>query len=206
MGLTVFKTDFSMTRQELRRKLQQIRRNTPDAEQQHAATAVAEKLLSRLSGLPSTRTRVAVYKSFAGELPTQPIIEQLWQRGFQTALPVLHPFAPGHLLFLDYTPTTPMTHNKYGIEEPELNCASVVPLSRIDVLALPLVGFDHRGNRLGMGGGYYDRTLAQWHKGQQPSLHPIGLAYDAQQVERIPHEHWDIPLPDIITPSKHWRF
>ena len=195
-----------MTRQNLRRKLQQIRRNLPAEQQQTAAREVANRLQQRLSHLHPEQTTVAVYKSFDGELPTFPVIETLWQQGFNTVLPVLHPFAKGHLLFLRYTPDTPMTLNKYGIQEPELNVQNVVPLSDIQILLMPLVGFDNQGNRIGMGGGYYDRTLAQWHNGYQPNLSPIGLSYNEQQVERIPVESWDIPLPEVITPAKHWRF
>lgn len=195
-----------MTRQNLRRKLQQIRRNLPAEQQQTAAREVANRLQQRLSHLQPEQTTVAVYKSFDGELPTAPVIEKLWQLGFNTVLPVLHPFSKGHLLFLRYTPDTPMTFNKYGIQEPELNVQNVVPLSDIQVLLMPLVGFDQNGNRLGMGGGYYDRTLAQWHSGYQPNLSPIGLSYNEQQLESIPVESWDIPLLEVITPAKHWRF
>ncbi|MCA1768364.1 MAG: 5-formyltetrahydrofolate cyclo-ligase, partial [Idiomarina sp.] len=105
-----------MTRQDLRRKLQQVRRNLTDEQQQAAAVAVADRLEQHLESLAPQETSVAVYKSFAGELPTAPIIERLWQLGFKTVLPVLHPFAKGHLLFLSYTSETPMTINKYGIE------------------------------------------------------------------------------------------
>ena len=195
-----------MTRQDLRRKLQQIRRNLTAEQQSEAACLVADKLEQRLSNLEPRQTTVAVYKSFSGELPTSAIIQKLWQLGFNTVLPVLHPFAKGHLLFLHYGPDTPMTTNKYGIAEPELNAQYVVPLSNIQILLMPLVGFDSQGNRLGMGGGYYDRTLAQWHNGNRPNLSPIGLSYNEQQVEKIPVESWDIPLPEIITPAQHWRF
>lgn len=195
-----------MTRQELRRKLQQIRRSLPQDYAEKAGQAVAERIAQRLKGLSSEQKTVAVYHSFAGELPTQRVIERLWENGFQTVLPVLHPFAKGHLLFLRYAPDTPMTTNKYGIEEPELRVDNVVPLSKIDILLLPLVGFDTKGNRLGMGGGYYDRTLAQWHNGHTPHLFPIGLSYDEQRVDELPVEAWDIPLPEIITPTKHWQF
>ncbi|HAS15147.1 MAG TPA: 5-formyltetrahydrofolate cyclo-ligase, partial [Idiomarina abyssalis] len=181
-------------------------RNLTAEQQSEAARLVADKLEQRLSNRVPQQTTVAVYKSFAGELPTSAIIQKLWQSGFNTVLPVLHPFAKGHLLFLHYAPDTPMTTNKYGIAEPELNVQNVVPLSSIQILLMPLVGFDSQGNRLGMGGGYYDRTLAQWHNGNRPNLSPIGLSYNEQQVEKIPVESWDIPLPEIITPAQHWRF
>ncbi|MDV6315705.1 5-formyltetrahydrofolate cyclo-ligase [Idiomarina sp. HP20-50] len=195
-----------MTRHDLRRKLQQIRRNLTPEQQEAAGLQVASILEQRLQGLPPSQTTVAVYKSFAGELPTQPIIEMLWKLGFQVVLPVLHPFTKGHLLFLRYSPDTPLAMNKYDIEEPVLNVQNVVPLDNIQVLLMPLVGFDNRGNRLGMGGGYYDRTLAQWYNGHRPNLSPIGLGYNEQRVEEILVESWDIPLSEIITPEKHWYF
>ena len=70
---------------------------------------------------------------------------------------------------------------------------------------LTVVAFDAEGNRLGMGGGYYDRTLACWHEhGLGPR--PLGLAHDCQQVESVPQAQWDVPLPQIITPARCWRF
>jgi len=57
-----------------------------------------------------------------------------------------------------------------------------------------------------MGGGYYDRTLAKWFKNQKAKPHPIGLAHTCQKIQGIPSEHWDIPLPEIITPNQHFKF
>jgi len=56
-----------------------------------------------------------------------------------------------------------------------------------------------------MGGGYYDRTLSKWFETGKGAL-PVGLAHDCQQVERLPTESWDIPLPKIVTPSKTWQW
>ena len=118
---------------------------------------------------------------------------------------MLHPFTPGHLLFLRYTATTPMTRNRYGIAEPELDVQQVLPHSMLDIICTPLVAFDEAGNRLGMGGGYYDRTLACWHE-HQLGPRPLGLAHDCQQVDAVPQAQWDVPLPQIITPSRSWHF
>lgn len=98
-----------------------------------------------------------------------------------------------------------MTRNRYGIAEPELDVQQVLPHSMLDLICTPLVAFDAEGNRLGMGGGYYDRTLACWHEhGLGPR--PLGLAHDCQQVESVPQAQWDVPLPQIITPARCWRF
>ena len=107
----------------------------------------------------------------------------------------------GNLLFLHYTPETPLVHNRFNILEPELDVRHVLPLGSLDVVLTPLVAFDSAGQRLGMGGGFYDRTLQNW---QHRGPYPIGLAHDCQQVEQVPVEHWDIPLPEIVTPAQNW--
>ncbi len=79
----------------------------------------------------------------------------------------------------------------------------MLPLSKLDVLITPLVAFDEQGQRLGMGGGFYDRTLQNW---RDIGLQPVGYAHDCQGVERLPVEEWDIPLPAVITPTKVWQW
>lgn len=146
---------------------------------------------------------VAVFLSFDGELDTQPLIEQLWQAGKRVYLPVLHPFSPGNLLFLHYHPRSALVTNRLKIQEPRLDVRDVLPLAKLDVLVTPLVAFDEDGQRLGMGGGFYDRTLQNW---QQHKIQPVGYAHDCQLVEKLPVEEWDIPLPAVVTPSKIWEW
>ena len=88
-----------------------------------------------------------------------------------------------------------MLKNKFGILEPKLNVQNVLPLDELDILFTPLVAFDKQGNRLGMGGGFYDRTLQNW---QNASFIPVGLAHQCQQVELLPIEAWDVPLHRIL--------
>ena len=88
-----------------------------------------------------------------------------------------------------------MLKNKFGIWEPKLNVQNVLPLDELDILFTPLVAFDKQGNRLGMGGGFYDRTLQNW---QNASFIPVGLAHQCQQVEQLPTEAWDVPLHRIL--------
>ncbi|GAL27902.1 5-formyltetrahydrofolate cyclo-ligase [Vibrio variabilis] len=108
-------------------------------------------------------------------------------------------------MFLRYAPTTPLVYNQYKILEPRLDKQMICPVADLDIIFTPLVAFDEQGQRLGMGGGYYDRTLAPW---ESKSTGPIaiGLAHDCQQVSALPTESWDIPLSTIMTPSKIWRW
>ena len=188
-------------RKKIRKQIRQLR-NSLSLQQQQLA---AEKVLTSLLLHPKIQAaqHISLFISFDGEINTRPIIEALWQQKKSIYLPVLHPFSRGNLLFLRYTPQTPMLAHPFGLIEPKLNVNNVLPCKDLDVIITPMVAFDAEGNRLGMGGGYYDRTLKNW---QRNETYPIGIAHDCQQAEKLPHESWDIPLPEIITPSKIWRW
>ncbi|MFE8116893.1 5-formyltetrahydrofolate cyclo-ligase [Brenneria goodwinii] len=188
-------------RQQIRQDVRQRRRQL-SAEQQALFAQQALAQVSAHRKIEQAKT-IAVFLSFDGELDTQPLIQRFWQQGKQVYLPVLHPFSAGNLLFLRYEPDTELVVNRLKILEPRLNVQQVLPVQQLDVLLTPLVAFDSRGQRLGMGGGFYDRTLQHW---SQRGPYPIGLAHDCQQVDDLPVESWDIPLPEIITPSRCWRW
>ncbi|EKO3394294.1 TPA: 5-formyltetrahydrofolate cyclo-ligase [Vibrio fluvialis] len=191
------------SRHELRKLVRQ-QRNQLSSDIQYQAS---QDLICRFAALPEMQTchHIALYLSTDGELDTQPLIEWLWSQGKAVYLPVLHPFSAGHLLFLHYQSSTPMTYNKFGILEPRLDQTLVKPVKELDLICTPLVAFDSHGHRLGMGGGYYDRTLAHWFKTGE-GAQPMGLAHDCQHVEQLPTEAWDIPLPKIVTPSQIWQW
>ena len=193
-----------MDQQQLRRHFLNARAALSAAQRDAAADAVSEHLL-QLPQLQQPRV-VGSYFSVRAELPTQHLNQRLIDAGHQLALPVLHPINRGHLLFLSLTESTRWVHNQYNIPEPELQAQHVVPLQQLQILLVPLVGFDSHGNRMGMGGGFYDRTLSGWRNGLYPALLPIGLALDCQHVEQLPNNPWDVPLPMVITPSKVWDF
>ncbi|MCA7014640.1 5-formyltetrahydrofolate cyclo-ligase [Dickeya dadantii] len=194
-------SSITVLRQQIRQQVRQRRRALSREQQAIFAGQAAERAMAH-PRLGDAR-RVALFLSFDGELDTQPLIEALWQRQKQVYLPVLHPFCNGHLLFLRYAPDSELVWNRLKIQEPRLDVRQVLPVERLDVLLTPLVAFDAAGQRLGMGGGFYDRTLQHW---QSRGPYPIGLAHDCQQVDRLPVESWDVPLPEIITPSRQWRW
>jgi 5-formyltetrahydrofolate cyclo-ligase len=193
--------EVTISRQSLRQTIRQRRRSLNSSQQQHFAQQAAARMMA-YPPLVMAHT-VAVFLSFDGELDTQPLIEQLWRAGKRVYLPVLHPFSPGNLLLLHYHPHSELVVNQFKIREPALDVRDVLPLAELDVLIVPLVAFDAEGQRLGMGGGFYDRTLQNY---RQHGIQPVGYAHDCQQVAAIPAEAWDIPLPAVITPSKVWQF
>ncbi len=189
--------DTLLSRQHIRQQIRERRRALSPEQQRQFALQAAERMMA-WPPVVLAHT-VALFLSFDGELDTQPLIDQLWRTGKRVYLPVLHPFSPGNLLFLHYHPQSELRVNRLKIREPKLDVRDVLPLAELDVLVTPLVAFDASGQRLGMGGGFYDRTLQNW---QQYRLQPVGYAHDCQQVEILPSEEWDIPLPAVITPGK----
>ena len=181
----------------LRKQLREARRALGPQQQRDAAQGVVKQLCS-LNFLIEANT-IAGYLVNDGEVDLKDYIEMQWQapQAKQFALPVLHPICKGHLLFLSYTQHTALVKNKYNIEEPALVCPSVIPTSQCDVILMPLVGFDTNGNRLGMGGGYYDRWMAD-HR----DVLRIGLAWDTQAIDRVPMEAHDMPLHRVVTPTR----
>lgn len=196
------------SRNQLRKVIREKRLALSPQEQTNAAS----QLLIRLASHPKIQAakNIAIYLANDGELNTQLFIKWCWAQNKNVYLPVIHPFSKGHLLFLKYTPKTIMNTNRFGIIEPQLNVGLIQLIHHIDIIFTPLVAFDKSGARLGMGGGFYDRTLQKWYQQYQDNKnakpYPIGLAHDCQLVESIPTEHWDIPIPELITPSKNFKF
>lgn len=190
-----------LSRHELRQQIRQRRKQLSPTQQQQAAYQLAE----RFGSLPflADCQHIALYLSNDGELDTWPLIHTLWQLGKQLYLPLLHPVTPGHLIFQHFWANTPMRANRFGIPEPDWSCPDVRPVGQLELICTPLVAFDAHGNRLGMGGGFYDRTLAHYPaRSSDGTPRLIGLAHHCQQVETVPIEPWDVPLPAICTPAQ----
>jgi 5-formyltetrahydrofolate cyclo-ligase len=191
-----------LSRRQLRILIRE-KRNLVNTEQNSVYSALLEKRLTSLDSIIKAK-HIAIYLANDGELDPMPFINWCLKQNKKVYLPVIHPFAKGNLLFLRFDNTTPMTKNRYGINEPKLDVTKVCPVEKLDIICTPLVAFDKNGERLGMGGGFYDRTLANFQDNNDISL--IGLAHDCQEVEQIPVESWDIPLPTIITPTRSLSF
>ncbi|MCB1874388.1 MAG: 5-formyltetrahydrofolate cyclo-ligase [Chromatiales bacterium] len=179
----------------MRRDLRQQRRDLTSAQQRRHAHAAAN-LLTRLPQFASSR-RLAIYLQNDGELDTGPIAVMAWQRGKSCYLPVLRPGRQSRLSFALYTPDGALRPNRFGIPEP-LGTRLHAP-RQIDLVLVPLVAFDLNGNRLGMGGGFYDRTFAYRRRGGMGKPLLIGLAHDLQGVRSLRRYPWDVPLDGIVT-------
>ena len=193
----------SNKRAQIRKSVREMRNNLSKKQQLLAAQSLKMNFIQQLkANKPNKKEHIAIYLVNDGELDTSLLINELWNLNHDVYLPIIHPFNGANLLFQRYEKNSPMKANRYGILEPKLNCSEICPLPALDYLLMPLVAFDKQGNRLGMGGGFYDRTLARLHEQnwQKPQL--IGLAHECQKVEALPIESWDVPLKTIITPDK----
>ena len=192
----------SNKRAQIRAEIRNTRKNLSNNQQIIAAQSLKMNFIQHLKSENTTNSKhIAIYLSNDGELDTSLLIKELWNLNHAVYLPIIHPFNGANLLFQRYEKNSPMRANRYGILEPKLNCSQICPLPALDYLLMPLVAFDKQGNRLGMGGGFYDRTLARLHEQnwQKPQL--IGLAHECQKADALPIESWDVPLETIITPD-----
>ena len=179
------------SKSELRSVLRQRRRSLSSDAQAAARRDVTRAVytLPQWSGVQ----RIAIYHTADGEIGTDDIIQHCHNEGIQVFLPVTGP--QRSMVFAHWNPTEELVKNSFGIYEPAED-ASRCPSAHLDIIFLPLVGWDKSGGRLGMGAGYYDRALAGVN---EPLL--VGLAHSVQEVEEIPLDSWDIPLDVIITDS-----
>jgi 5,10-methenyltetrahydrofolate synthetase len=184
---------------------QQRNQLTPREQFEHARLATARLLRSPWLQRPK---RIAVYLSQDGELSTELLTHQLWKSHHHVYLPVLKTLRGRHMAFARYTPDTPMAPNRFGILEPDIPNHQHLTGNQLDVVLMPLTCFDEQGHRIGMGGGFYDRTFQ--FKRWLPSAHSrpklIGWAHECQKVESIPSEPWDLPLEGLVSEKHLYRF
>lgn len=202
-NLSQFEPDSARDRKALRTHLRQARRSLNPRQQQEAAAGLANTL--RKHPRVMSARRIALYLPNDGEIDPRIFMAQSQRRGMQFFLPVLHPIRSGQLAFCHYDQRTPMAPNRFGIPEPVFHDRRICATWALDVVLMPLVGFDEMGGRLGMGGGFYDRSFAFTRI--RPRLRPalIGLAHELQKVERLPVEPWDIPLDAVVTDRNIYR-
>lgn len=184
------------SRQTIRKQLRDARRALTPVQQKAAAAGLARQLRSFM---PLLRSRhIAFYLPNDGEIDPRPLIRFLERCGKRCYLPRLHADGSNRVWFVRYRSGEKLSDNRFGIPEPQIQ-KQQLPAWALQAVLMPLVGFDRSGNRLGMGGGFYDRTFA--FKRQRPNSRPllIGLAHSIQEVPALPTESWDMPLDIIAT-------
>lgn len=187
----------------LRRELRQRRRELPAAQRIAAADGLAAQLLAlpffQQDALPE-QGYVAGYWAMDGEIALHSFQLKLPKK-LVYCLPVLH---GEELRFAPWRPGDELVSNRFGIPEPAVEPSSALEPEAMSLVVMPLVGFDANGHRLGMGGGWYDRTFAFRRIAPAPP-HLIGVGFDAQRVEALRAEDWDVHADAICTESTTYR-
>ncbi len=185
----------------IRREQKQVRR-TLSSDARNRATSAILRQLRNLREYGSAR-RVAVYFPVGGEIDTSAICVDLWHRKKTCYLPVLIEKPTINLGFAKFTADSVMSKSSFGIPEPDVPSRDLLPAPHLDLVLLPMVAFDRTGNRLGMGGGYYDTALAfRKNYGHQHRPRLYGLAYAHQEITAVPTEPWDIRLDGVVTENE----
>lgn len=183
---------------ELRRTLRARRSGLSGAEQRLAARRLLLQIIS--TRLFRVCRRIACYLPSDGEIDPNPILERIRRMHKEAFLPVLAHPSHDRLWFAPAAAGAELVPNRYGIAEPRVKARELVRAEDLDLILLPLVAFDVRGNRLGRGAGFYDRSLAfLQHRRYLRKPHLLGLAHDFQRVPALSVDSWDVPLDGIVT-------
>ncbi|WP_187669324.1 5-formyltetrahydrofolate cyclo-ligase [Zestomonas carbonaria] len=187
-----------LSRAALRRLLRQTRRALPPHQQHLAARALYRQLAQH--PLFRRARHIALYLPNDGEIDPRPLLRAAQRRGKCTYLPVLNPWPRTRMVFQRVRPGESLVRNRFRILEPRPAPGRQRKVWTLDLVLMPLVGFDEHGGRLGMGGGFYDRSLAyraRRKNGHKPTL--LGLAHECQKVDRLALASWDVPLRATVT-------
>ncbi|WP_375233021.1 5-formyltetrahydrofolate cyclo-ligase [Pseudomonas sp. LS-2] len=192
----------TLSRPQLRRLLRKARRTLSRAEQRQAAQGLYRQLAQ--NPLFRRARHVSLYLPMDGEIDPRLLLREAQRRGKKTYLPVLSAWPRTKMVFQRVRPGERFRPNRFRIPEPRIDARKQCKIWALDLILMPLVGFDDQGGRLGMGGGFYDRSLAYqarrkaW---QKPVL--LGLAHECQKVEKLAVASWDVPLQGTVS-DKRW--
>lgn len=187
----------------LRRRLRHARASITPSHRKRASIAVVKQLLA--SGLLNRFTRFGFYFPLHNELNLFPLLNYALWRHRLCFSPIVPAGKQKKMWFSQLTDKATPYWNRLGVLE--LAVTKRIRAQQLDLIFVPLLGFDENGFRLGMGGGYYDASLAflrrrkHW---KRPYL--VGVAYECQKVERIPVAPWDIRLNAVVTEEKCYFF
>lgn len=197
----------NLDRETLRQQVRAARRALTDRERRAAADGVADRVADWPVYVESGC--IAGYWACLGELDLAPLFEQAWAASKQVCLPVVVDDPPQSLRFAPYRPDVALRRNRFRIPEPDLPETEWLFPDQLDLLLVPLVAFDAKGTRLGMGGGFYDRSFAFLlnpdYQGKRPVL--LGVGYEFQKMATLlTREPWDVPLAAAATEAALYGF
>jgi 5-formyltetrahydrofolate cyclo-ligase len=183
---------------QLRSQLQQQRQALTKPQQSVYSQQICQQVTQ--SDCFQNAQHIAFYTPVKGEANPLPLQQEAANKSFY--LPVLSPIKKFHLIFVKINANTCYENNIYSIPEPLYTSQDIIATEDLDLVIMPLVATDRTGNRMGMGGGYYDRSFAYKQTATISTPKLLGFAYDFQLISKLSAEPWDIPLDYIATNSK----
>lgn len=186
------------SRQKIRQAIRKKRQSLSDLEREQFAEDLAGHFIK--SSLFKNAEKIGLYLENDGELDLMPTQVEAEAFGKKCYLPVLLAPYTNRLMFARYQLGEPLANNRYGIGEPMVAARHRIKPQQLDLVLMPLVAFDRKGNRIGMGGGYYDRTFS-YQKNRSVWKKPVlvGVAYSFQEKKKISANSWDVPLHYVLT-------
>jgi 5-formyltetrahydrofolate cyclo-ligase len=194
-----------MERQSLRNTIRAQRKQLTSKKQLLASQQLAKNFSKEF--LFQQSKHIAFYIAHEGEIDSHFLLQIAIQENKKCYLPILDPNQKNLLCFLHYSFGDILIPNRFKIPEPSFSTTKIIQPCELDLVFLPVVAFDQKGNRLGMGAGFYDKTfefLLHRKKNHKPKL--IGLAYEFQEIENLEPRDWDVKLDGIVTEKKFVSF
>ncbi len=186
-------SQISLWKQQVRKEAKQVRRYL-HANQQKIAAQKLRRFASDLIELFNCSI-VGGFHPIFSEIDVVPLMRVLADKQCQLCLPVT-PNKPGELSFRSYIPGQKLETGPLNTWHPDASSRQLAP----GLILLPLLAFDARCNRLGYGGGYYDRTIKKFRE-SQVYVKVVGVAYSGQQVDKVPTNSTDEPMDGVLTPA-----
>ncbi len=191
----ILSTSEKVSRNQLRKIFLNYRNQLTPADIQLSSYSIFEKAIQIVK--QHNAKHIAVYFSVKGEVQTQKLVEYFWTANLHVYLPIVRA-TQNDLIFRPYNRNSELIKNRFGIPELKISKDTVDMKDCLDLIFVPLVAFDKNCDRLGMGGGYYDRTLQLLNR----NTLTVGLAYGWQEISHLSTEEWDIPLDMVITDER----
>ncbi|MDD7804475.1 MAG: 5-formyltetrahydrofolate cyclo-ligase [Endozoicomonas sp. (ex Botrylloides leachii)] len=201
--INTINTDSVLDKETLRQQLR-LRRTSLTLTQQQQAQKQLAAIVCTLPAFNNSH-HIALYIANDGEINPADIALEARRQNKVCYLPVIDKPNKMDMFFLPFELNTTMRNNQYGIPEPILTDSPVCQAKDLDLILVPLTGFDLQGRRMGMGGGYYDRALAFKRSSDTKKTVVIGLAHECQKVKTLPVSDWDISLDGIASDLKFYN-
>ncbi len=180
-----------MNKFQLRKKISKIRSKFA-----RKKITVKSETIIKLIEQKSPNKRIGLYYPFGDELSTLELMDRLTKKNFIISLPIVN--NKFEMSFYSWHPNEPLTINRFGILEP-LKGKKIIP----STLIIPMLAFDSNLNRLGYGGGFYDRFIQKFER--RNICIKIGLALSCQKINKVPVDKHDKKMDFIITEKRIYK-